>query len=421
VRWLIPVVLFLSPVVAWAQEQPIVRVDVSPPEVTVGEAAEVRVTVLVPTWFPRPPVFPSFEVANAITRLPPNSSYPTSERVGRDTWSGIVRNYRIYPLSAATYRLDSLTMNVSWANPGSDAAVAEITVPEIVVSGVVPAGAEGIDPYIAGSSLTLTREVDGDVEDLEAGDALVIRHIAELDGLPAIFLPPLLQAPDTQGMSVYADEPVLEDGEIARRVETVTLVFDAGGEFVLPGLDLDWWNFETGQIERATLPQFTIPVAGPPLAQETVDDVHLDWRAFVGITPAAVLVLVLAGLLLRRAWQWQRLRAERYKQSEAYSFKRLRAAAAKEEAAVFYSQLFRWLAHVNPTLGPRQFAGQFGDEALVSRIDALVRSLYADGVRDSSCKDILRSLSLARARFLARNDKRSGNQIPPLNPGAFRN
>ena len=51
---------------------------------------------------------------------------------------------------------------------------------------------------------------------------------------------------------------------------------------------------------------------------------------------------------------------------------------------------------------------------------SVVRSLYADGARDSSCKDILRSLSLARARLLARNDRRSGNKVPPLNPGAFR-
>ena len=50
---------------ALAQEQPIVRVQVTPNSASVGEAAELTVTVLVPTWFTRPPVYPSFELANA--------------------------------------------------------------------------------------------------------------------------------------------------------------------------------------------------------------------------------------------------------------------------------------------------------------------------------------------------------------------
>ena len=63
-------------------EGPVVRVSVAPEVVRVGEAAELTITVLVPTWFPKPPVYPSFELPNAMTQLPADSSYPTSERVG---------------------------------------------------------------------------------------------------------------------------------------------------------------------------------------------------------------------------------------------------------------------------------------------------------------------------------------------------
>ena len=125
---LLAILLSSTAMAVAAQAQPVVRVEVNPESVRIGESAELKVTVLVPTWFARPPVYPSFELANAITRLPPDSSYPTSERVGRETWSGIVRNYRFYPLLGATYRLSGETITVTYANPGGTPPTAEVAV-----------------------------------------------------------------------------------------------------------------------------------------------------------------------------------------------------------------------------------------------------------------------------------------------------
>ena len=183
-------VLLLGSGVA-AQDEPVVTAEITPQEIGVGESAQLRVTVLVPTWFPTPPVFPSFELSNAITRLPPDSSFPTSQRVGGNTWSGIVRNYQVYPLIGASYRLSDQAITVTYANPGSDPIIVDVAVPDIIFRGVVPDGAEDIDPYIAGSNFTIRREVDGELDSLGTGDAIVVRYVAELEGLPAMFIPPL--------------------------------------------------------------------------------------------------------------------------------------------------------------------------------------------------------------------------------------
>ena len=66
-------------------QKPIVRITATPKAVPVGEPVALDVTVLVPTWFPKPPGYPAFELTNTITRLPPDSSYPTSASIGRDT------------------------------------------------------------------------------------------------------------------------------------------------------------------------------------------------------------------------------------------------------------------------------------------------------------------------------------------------
>jgi hypothetical protein len=225
---------------ALAQGQPIVRAEVSPDTVNVGESAELTITVLVPTWFTRPSIYPSFELTNAITRLPADSSYNIRERIGNESWSGIVRTYEIYPLLGATYRLSGLSVEVTYANPGGDPRTTAVKIPEVAIRGRVPAGAEALDPYIAGQSLSLRLDVNGELDSLEAGDAVVLEYVAELDGLPAIFIPPLAPNLEFDGVSVYADVPDVEDGSPARRSEKLTLVFDAGGAFSIPGRELHY-------------------------------------------------------------------------------------------------------------------------------------------------------------------------------------
>lgn len=415
-KWFASVLLCLSAAVAWSQEQPIVRVEVSPAEVTVGESAELRVTVLVPTWFSRPPVFPNFELASAITRLPPDSSYPTSERVGRNTWSGIVRNYRIYPLLAATYRLDDLTMNVTWANPGSDAAVAEIAVPEIVLRGVVPAGAEGLDPYVAGNSLMLSREVEGDVENLEAGDALVIRHIAELEGLPAIFIPPLSRLPEMPGVSIYADEPVIEDDVVARRVEQFTLVFEAGGEFSLQEFELDWWDLENQTTATASLPALEFVVVGPVLAAAEDQPAAADPRAKPAMALLAILVILLAWRYVPRALRWRQRQRRRYLASETYAFRQFQQAATKGEPAEVYARMTNWLQRLPSPGGLREFAYQYGSAELQQQTDALARSLYTDEQRAPDLRALYTQAVAARKAFQAAQGEAAGLALPPINP-----
>ena len=61
---------------AMADNTPVVEVEITPAQVTVGESIQLRVTVLGPTWFPQPPEYPSFEITNAVVRLPPDRSRP---------------------------------------------------------------------------------------------------------------------------------------------------------------------------------------------------------------------------------------------------------------------------------------------------------------------------------------------------------
>jgi hypothetical protein len=410
------IVLATSGVVL-AQTQPVVRAQVSPESVIVGEAAELTVTVLVPTWFTRPPVYPPFELANAMTRLPADSSYPIRERVGNESWSGIVRTYEIYPLLGATYRMAGQTITVTFANPGSDPVSVKAEVPEIVLRAAVPQGAESLDPFIAGRNLSLSMEVEGELDELVAGDAIVLTYRAELDGLPAMFLPPLAPDLEFDGVSAYRDLADVQDGDTATRAEKVTLVFDAGGEFSIPGIELDFWNTESRSIETAAADGVVVSVHGQPAAPAVGEESgKTPWRSIAWIAPAAtgMLLVLWRGLpVLARRY---RVAAERRRQMESYAFRQLTAALGSGDSAAAYHALLRWVGRLEPGMDARTFAARYGDESLSETMTSRSAGLYGVAGNAPDLGQVRRQLKIARNRYLAADAVSNTHKLPPLNP-----
>lgn len=401
------------------EELPFARVELTPAEVPVGESAELRVTVLGPTWFPEPPVFPSFEIANAVVRLPPNRSRPTSERVGRQTWTGIVRNYEIHPLTSANYRLDGLEMRVTYADPADRRPVTvDIDVPPVEFRALVPAGAESVEPYLAGRALSLTRDLEGDPESLTAGDALVVRYTAELDGMPAIFLPPLVAPAETPGLAVYAAEPEIEDGTPARRSEKLTYVFDTGGDFELPAVSLRWWNTETSSIESSTIAALTVHVAGPQTQPSTAGDREAE-RSWLHLTGGALLLLAVLGIValaashLRPRWHAYR---ERRLASEAHAFRQLRKALRTGNPQRAYAAFFPWLERLGPGMNLERLVVTSGEAALREQLERLSRTCYTDSGDSPDLRQLDRLLVAARRRRQRTMASRTSTALPSLNP-----
>ena len=65
---------------------PILRVDFPETEAIPGQFLTLRLTVLVPTFMPAPPVWLSFEAPNLLVRVPEGGTSPVSERIDGETW-----------------------------------------------------------------------------------------------------------------------------------------------------------------------------------------------------------------------------------------------------------------------------------------------------------------------------------------------
>ncbi len=377
----------------------------------------MQVTVLVPTWQPVPPVYPSFEIPNTITRLPADSSYPTSERVGRETWSGIVRNYQVTPLIAAEFSLGGESIRITWADPGKDNQVADISVPSAPLSVRIPAGAEGLDPYLAGESLSFERIVSEVEQPLSVGDALVVQYRATLSGMPSVFLPPL--APEVQSAiaTAYPEEPALSDaGAEAERLEKITLVFEHGGQLQLPGQTIVWWNTSTGQVEEARIAPLLLDVAGPPPVADA-GEAHapkpINARWLIGILLAGLAATLVIWRLAPKLAANRKRRAEAYRLSEAYAFDLLKQAP---EGRAAYEAALRWLARLAPEHDLDSFAAAFGDDGLGDEVGALSRTLFESPDNAADHRNFVRGLGEARQRYLTAQQVQSAATLAPLNP-----
>jgi hypothetical protein len=371
-------------------------------------------------------VFPSFELANAVTRLPPDSSFPTSERVEGETWSGIVRDYQVYPLLGARYRMSEQSIGVTYADPDTSKPVTvEVAVPDIEFGATVPAGAEGLDPYLAGTSFSLERQVDGDPASLAAGDALVLTYRAELVGLPAMFLPDLAGSIDVVGISAYAEEPVIEDvADIAVRTEKVTLILNAGGSFTIPGRRLEWWNPDSGRIESTVVTPLELTVSGPPLATPDVDGTvgfanELEWSTLLLWLVTAAAAIALARVFVPRMLRRRREARRAWRQSEAYQFEMLQNSLRSDDPRTVYERMLVWLDRLTPGADSRTFALRFGSDELIGAVEELRAGLYrgdASAPAGSVIGALRSGLPDARRKFLQDFQAVGATSLSPLNP-----
>ena len=303
-RRLCYLLLLFWPLLSFAQPlpEPLVEVEQSSQQAIPGQPITLRLSVLVPTWMPEPPVWPSFETPNVLVRLPERATSPISKTINGETWSGITRRYQITPMIPGEVLLPETEVTVTYASTGSpDPIKARIATLEIQVTGILPKGAEGLEPFIAASSLSLEQVVDGATEGLQPGDSFARVITATLDGLSPIFLPELTSVSSAPGLRSYPKSPVIEETEnrgllSGTRKEKTVYLAEGQIDAVLPGLELRWFDIETNSIETAQVPEIRVTAEGPANPQIAPTS---PWAAVIALLTASVVCIITAFFLRR--------------------------------------------------------------------------------------------------------------------------
>jgi hypothetical protein len=397
--------------------RPVLRMDFPETEAIPGQPLSLRLTVLVPTYLPDPPVWPSLDAPNLLVSLPEGSTNPTSQRIDGETWAGITRHYRISPMVPGKFSIPPQPVIVTYANPQTNGAVkATLTTDPLSFTGAVPEGAEGLDPFIAAEALELRQEIAGDPSAMIPGDSVTRTVTARIRGTSPVFLPDLLPSAKIEGVAAYPEEPVVEErddrGEVSgTRTESVTYLAEGGGHGETPPVALDWYNLQTGKPETASLDGFPIAVSGPPVSSA----VPRDWRMIAATMLGGLILLAVAATLFRRAASRIARRLRRRKAarlaSERHAYHLLLRAISRRDLARLYPALDTWAAR---SRGPEP-TRQSGVKSALAGIGA---AHYGREKADDTDAWLMleRAIRDARQPGSVSPSGRSGS-LPPLNPG----
>ena len=431
--------MFLASGAANAAAEPQVRVKIDATQpVGVGQQIRVNVTVLAPNFFLSAPQFPLFDLPGAIVTLPEEVALNSTEKINGESYAGIQRSYLVTPQRAGTFALPPASITFTYAaEPGKPGVAATLTLPPESFSVLALPGSEANAPSALVAKVVMTQTLDRDTKTIKAGDALTrtVETVAA-DTQAMMIPPPAFDAP--AGVRVYVRDPIVDDvkndrGDFTggRRTDSATYVFETPGSYLLPAIDVVWYDQKNDRQLVATAPAIDVAVAPaspagndiapPELQTPTTDDTRDMWRGVltwpVGVAAAITAVLCLAFAYRRRIAAWLCARRAAREASEAAAFAQLRTACTTGDATEAYRALGHWAQH----LGFKSIAALCEcAPALYPETSALERRLFSA----SPMRGPWNGATLFSAAVAARASRRGASRtatwrsaaLPPLNP-----
>ena len=420
---------------------PILRATIDPPRVVVGQKTTLRIEVLAPNYMTAPPELPGFQVRNTVTRQLQNVNI--NEQRDGASYAGVRFEFAIYPQEPGGYAVAGQKLTVHYAAEPPETRNAELTVPRIEFAAFMPDGGASLHPFVAANQLTVEQTVRRSSDQLKTGDAVTRTVTVRAEGTPAMLLPPQSFAA-IDGLALYPAQPQLTDHTDGRtdvltsaRVDAATYMLEQPGGYVLPAIDVSWWNISEQKINRTHLDAVSLQVAAnppQPAASGEATALRWNWDAvldfaadhwLLGIIVLAVLTVLawFAPRAFRTVAAGHRRRHEAYLRSEAWSFEQFRKAIRRRDGRAAYFALLNWLQRFPPvapdhSLETLRTAAR--DSALDREITSIERQLFAPdrSTGNWSPAQLLRRVATAR-KTLQRQAARAKTARPlpqRLNP-----
>lgn len=118
--------------------------------------------------------------------------------------------------------------------------------------------------WLPARQMQITEEWPQNPPVFKVGEPLTRTITVTADGLSSSQLPPVNMG-DVADMKQYPDQPVTNDqktgaGVVGTRQEKIALIPTKTGHYVIPAIEIPWWNTEKGSLEYLTLPKRDIQV-----------------------------------------------------------------------------------------------------------------------------------------------------------------
>jgi len=393
----------------------------------------------------------------------PAAEHAIIERLGKDkqyqvtqngrSWQVTERNYALFPqqsgpLAIAPVQLDGAVV-VNQQGMGSP--FFQTSRPIRVLSNAltlqvnpIPATWHGGN-WLPSTGVGLTEQWPSDAS-FKVGEPITRTITLQAQGLSMSQLP-ALPGLLPEHLKVYPDQPALSDdksdqGITGKRREKTAIMPTAPGTYILPAIELPWWNVNSGRMETAELPARTfkvtgaaaaiapiapVPVAQLPAAQSTAVAAaaqpltHQSWWKPVAIVALCGWLLTLLFLFLflrRRTCAKDDAQAAPVVDHNLKAVRRaIRASCNANDAKACEQALLSFVAIRWPdaggSLGPLR---RYGGDTLARQISDLEQHRYAPVASAWQGEDLLAAFEHSQVHVDDKKSAARAKALPELYP-----
>ncbi|RLA24999.1 MAG: protein BatD [Gammaproteobacteria bacterium] len=192
------------------------------------------------------------------------------------------RKYAIFPQKSGMMSIAPLTLTANVIIPGQRRSNSffnrQRTQAKRVVSAAInlevlakPADASSI--WLPAKRVLLQEIWTDNATQIIVGQPITRTIRLTVEGETASALPELFKNNMPPNLKAYPDQPVLkenagEDGMVAYREEKIALIPGQAGSYILPAIEISWWNTQTREMQIARIAERTITAI---VAPDTVD------------------------------------------------------------------------------------------------------------------------------------------------------
>ncbi|VGO18416.1 BatD family protein [Pontiella sulfatireligans] len=336
-----------------------------------------------------------------------------SETVDGQRCSGQRKEIFIYPQRNGKIRIPEFSIQVEPRAAGASTTTESINkpVPSLSFKAQLPEGA-GSGTLVSTTDLKATQQWSLESTEVSVGDAVERKIRIEADDLPGMLFQPL-EVEETEGLGIYRKQPSIEDrmnrGQLRGvREDSVTIVFEAAGTYIIPDISVQWFDLKSGQLKTETLQGRTFTVQGvSALADEKSGSRTLT------MTAGAIVLLLLLAAGLRPMIRRKRAALQ---SSEWMAFQHVRRMARKDSPKALLNALLQWGDQLEEGFRLDTFLQRNGDTIALQSLELFYQSIWSNAPAQQTA--FLKSMTQARRNYFRQLKKTAREQklLPPLNP-----
>lgn len=411
-------------------------------KVLLEQGFRVKVKAYSSTWFAKPLVFDNIQMEGAFVQSF-KRTLSSMETVNKKKYASLEFYYIVFPYQTGELTFPALEIKAS-IPPEGDYKGQDIILRTEALSILVENIPKGYDEerWMVANDVRLKNSWSEDINTLKIGDVLIRKITTNANGT----LPSFIDAPEVMEVdfaSLYSQEPEFTDlrddkSVNGKRLDTYSYLLEEEGEFIIPALEISWYNPALGKFYKRELPEYQIKVSSnPELAslhqlrdslnalnpifnQELTETEEVfEWKTWFryGVY-LIILIFVLFGVwkVVKRVKNHVHLKKIAYQNSEAFWFDKM--MKQKDEKSLLV-QLYFWLNRTHLTADEKTISHLAKDDQDYAKETEKLKSSFFDSSKNTrgDVKKIKAKTQEWRLEQKKKSEKKvSKNELQNLNP-----